>query len=137
MKLNYQQAGQKTWNNFKQAIPIIIGVILLLSLVQVYIPAEFMAKLFTGNIFIDPVIGATIGSIMAGNPITSYITAGTLLSSGVTLVAILAFIIAWVTVGLVQLPAESLMLGKKFAIWRNVLAFISAIIIAILIKIIV
>ena len=43
-----------------------------------------------------------------------------------------ALIQTWVTVGLVQLPAEILMLGKRFAITRNILAFISAIIISIL-----
>jgi len=46
--------------------------------------------------------------------------------------AITAFIISWVTVGIVQLPAESLMLGKKFAFTRNIVSFITAIIIAIL-----
>jgi hypothetical protein len=48
------------------------------------------------------------------------------------MVAMTAFIVSWVTVGLVQLPAESLMLGRKFAFTRNIVSFITAIIIAIL-----
>jgi len=46
--------------------------------------------------------------------------------------AVTAFLVAWVTVGLVQLPAEVMMLGKKFAIIRNITAFIFAIIVAII-----
>jgi len=48
------------------------------------------------------------------------------------LAATTAFILAWVTVGIVQLPAESMILGKRFAILRNILSFISAILIGLL-----
>jgi len=55
-----------------------------------------------------------------------------LLKQGISLLAVTAFLVAWVTVGLVQLPAEVMMLGKKFAIIRNITAFIFAIIVAII-----
>ena len=77
-------------------------------------------------------IGALLGSVSAGNPITSYILAGEFLKQGVSLLAVTAFILAWVTVGLIQLPAESLMLGKKFAVARNTVSFVTAIAVAIL-----
>jgi hypothetical protein len=35
--------------------------------------------------------------------------------------------VAWVTVGIVQFPAEAGILGKRFAITRNTLSFILAI----------
>ena len=41
--------------------------------------------------------------------------------------------ISWVTVGIAQLPMESLVLGKKFAIIRNAVSFLLSIIISILI----
>lgn len=63
---------------------------------------------------------------------TSYIIGGELLKNGVSLVAVLAFIVSWVTVGTVQLPAESLMLGRKFALLRNGISLIMAIAIAVL-----
>ncbi|GAG00736.1 unnamed protein product, partial [marine sediment metagenome] len=80
----------------------------------------------------DPLIGAIFGSVSSGNPIISYIIGGELLDQGVSLIAVTAFILAWVTVGIIQLPAESLMLGKRFAITRNILSFITALIISIL-----
>ncbi|OYT31107.1 hypothetical protein B6U93_04115, partial [Candidatus Woesearchaeota archaeon ex4484_78] len=81
---------------------------------------------------LDPLIGSSLGSVLAGNPITSYIVSGELLKQGVSLVAVTSFIVAWVTVGIVQLPAESLLLGKKFAIVRNITSFIFSIVVAII-----
>ena len=127
-----KEAIAKTLNNFKQTIPIIFGVLLLVSIAIVAIPETFYASVFTGNKFIDPLLGALLGSVSAGNPITSYILAGEFLEQGVSMLAVTAFILAWVTVGLIQLPAESLMLGKKFAITRNIVSFVTAIVVAIL-----
>ena len=122
----------KTLNGFKQVLPIILGVIMLVSLSITIIPKSFYESIFTGNKIIDPLFGAIIGSAATGNPITSYIIGGELLAQGVSLLAVTAFILAWVSVGLVQLPAESLMLGKRFAITRNVVSFLTALVIAIL-----
>jgi len=56
-----------------------------------------------------------------------------LLNQGIALIAVLAFLLSWVTVGFVQLPAEASLLGKKFALLRNAVAFASAITMAALI----
>jgi uncharacterized membrane protein YraQ (UPF0718 family) len=131
-KVFVKQAFAKTINNFKQILPIIIGVLLLVSLSLVLIPKSFYTKIFAGNQVIDPLIGAIFGSVAAGNPLTSYIIGGEFLDQGVSLIAVTAFIVAWVSVGLIQLPAESLMLGKRFALARNIVSFITAIIVAVL-----
>jgi len=112
--------------------PIIVGVVLLVSLVNALIPKTTFATLFSKNIIVDPVIAAALGSILAGNPITSYILGGEFLGLGISLVAVTAFLVAWVTVGMVQLPAEIMMLGKRFAITRNVLSFVFSILVAII-----
>jgi len=122
----------KTLNAFWQFLPIIFGVIMLIGLFLVAVPKSFYATIFTGNKLIDPLLGAIFGSIAAGNPITSYIIGGELLRQGVSLIAITAFIFAWVSVGVIQLPAEALMLGKRFAVTRNVISFLTALIIAML-----
>ena len=131
-KQNFKQAGIKTLNNFKRFLPILLGMLLLVSLLVKAIPKSFYAIFFSGNILTDPLIGAIVGSVATGIPLTSYILGGELLNQGISLVAITAFIVAWVTVGIVQLPAEIMMLGKKFAISRNIVSFILAIIISFL-----
>ena len=50
---------------------------------------------------------------------------------GISLYAVTAFIVAWVTVGMIQLPAEAAILGKRFAILRNFLSFLLSIAVAI------
>lgn len=128
----WKRAGRGLLNNIKMSVPILLGVLLLLGLVNTLVPKEFFSRIFTGNKVLDPLIGALFGSIAAGNPLTSYLIGGELLKNGISLVAVLAFIVSWVTVGTVQLPAESLMLGRRFALLRNGISFLMAIAIAVL-----
>ena len=114
------------------SLPVITGVVLLVGLVNALIPESFYRTIFSKNVLLDTVVGSSIGSVMAGNPVTGYVLGGELLEQGVSLVAVTAFLVAWVTVGLVQLTAESIMLGKKFAILRNVFSFLFSIIVAVL-----
>ncbi len=120
------KSARGLWNSF----PIFLGVILLIGLADALIPESAYALLFRGDYLLDPLIGSALGSIMAGNPITSYIIGGELTAQGVSLVAVTAFLVSWVTVGIVQLPAESLILGRKFAIIRNATSFMFSIAVA-------
>ncbi|MBT6753835.1 hypothetical protein HOB25_02490 [bacterium] len=126
-----KKALQKTIQTIKMAFPMILGVLLLISLMNVAFQGEY-SKIFTGNYFLDPFIGAILGSFSFGIPITSYVAGGELLKEGVSLLAVTAFILAWTTVGVAMLPIEIRAFGKKFAVLRNLLNFISAIIIAVL-----
>jgi len=128
----FKEAVIKSGRALLKSVPLIFGTILLVSLIVKLIPQSFYFRIFTKNIFFDSFIGSLVGSVSAGTPITSYILGGELLKGGVELIAVTAFIVAWVTVGVLQLPAESMILGKRFAIIRNLLSFIFAIIVAIL-----
>ena len=127
-----KQAIIKSAKALYNAAPVLVGVILLVSLANTLIPKSAYTALFTQNQFLDSFIGSAIGSVLAGNPITSYVLGGELLTQGIGLVAVTAFIVAWVTVGIVQLPAEAVLLGKRFAITRNIVSFVFAIIVAII-----
>jgi len=123
---------KKTTWAFGNLLPIIIGMLLLTSLAVTLFPEQIAANLFGGNDALDALIGASVGSVAAGNPLASYLLGGELLKGGVSLIAVTAFIVSWVTVGIAQLPAEALMLGTRFAIFRNVICFFSAVTIAFL-----
>ncbi len=116
--------------NFKQFVPVLLGILLLLGLFKHYLSKGLISSIFTGNLFKDTFLGSVIGSISAGSPITSYIIGGELQKQGISLFAITAFIVAWVTVGIVQLPAEASFLGKRFAIIRNSISFVFSILVA-------
>lgn len=124
-------AFAKTIQNVKISLPIIIGVLMLVNIINPLLQ-NYYTKIFTGNYIIDPLVGSILGSISFGIPIVSYVTGGELLKEGVSLLAVTAFIFSWSTVYIVMLPLEISSLGRKFAILRNSLNFITAIIIAIL-----
>ena len=121
----------KALKSFGTILPVLIGVILLIGLFKIYIPPKLISSVFTGELLRDTFFGSMIGSISAGNPITSYIIGGELLKEGVSLFAVTAFVTAWVTVGIIQLPAEASILGKRFALMRNVLSFLFSILVTI------
>ena len=111
-----QKAAKGLWNAF----PMILGTVLLISLISAIVPKSFYVSVFSKNSFLDSFIGSLVGSISAGNPITSYIFGGELLKQGVSLIAITAFLVAWVTVGVIQFPFEATTLGKKFTLTGRV-----------------
>ena len=124
---------KKLWKPLKSLIstmPMMIGIILLLGIVKEFITFDRVAELFTQNTIIDTVIGSLAGSIFAGNSMNSYIIARELQTAHVSLYAITAFLVAWVTVGLLQAPIEAKIFGTPFAIKRNVTSAILAIFVA-------
>lgn len=122
---------KKAVKGFLKVSPVIFGVILLIGLFKIFVPPKLISTVFTGELFRDTFIGSIVGSISAGNPITSYIIGGELLKEGVSLFAVASFITAWVTVGIIQIPAEASILGKRFSLLRNGLGFLFSIIVAI------
>jgi len=125
--------------SFKKAIiglvsmlPMLFAIILVLGLFDTYITKEMLASLFVSNNFIDSVIGTSMGAVLTGNPMISYILGGELRDSGVSLYAVTAFVLSWVTLGVVQLPAEVEVFGARFTLYRTLLAFITTLTISIL-----
>ena len=125
-----KQSFKKSVQTFKTALPIMGGVLLLVNILNVSL-SGYYEKIFTGNAFLDPVIGGFAGSISFGIPAVSYVLGGELLLQGVSLLAVTAFILAWATVGAAMLPLEAKFLGLRFALVRNGVNFIFSIIIAI------
>ncbi|MBU0486162.1 MAG: permease [Proteobacteria bacterium] len=125
-----KKAFLQTINLFKTLLPMLCGVLLLVSLMHQLFQNQYR-NWFTGNYLLDPLIGAVAGSISFGIPITSYITGGELLQAGVSLLAVTAFIMTWTTVGLVMIPLEATALGRRFAVIRNLLNFIFGLLVAI------
>jgi uncharacterized membrane protein YraQ (UPF0718 family) len=125
-----QEALGRTLRAFANVLPAVLGMVLLTSLVLTLLPREGLKTLFGRHEFLDVLLGAVMGSVAAGHPLAGYILGGELLAGGVSLIAVSALIVSWVTVGVVQLPAEAILLGRRFAVTRNLLCFPSAIAIA-------
>lgn len=124
---SWKSAATKALRALWQAVPLILGILILISLSVAMLPPETYSGLFHFGAFGNSVIGSAVGSISGGSPINSYIIGGELVRSGIGIAPVTAFIFAWVTVGTFQLPIEASFLGLRFAVWRNVLAFLLAI----------
>ena len=121
----------RAYKNFFMITPILLGVVLILGLFRTLLSKEIISSIFTGQWLLDTLIGSFIGSISAGNSVTSYIIGGELLNEGVSLFAVTSFIVAWVTVGVIQFPLEAATLGRRFALYRNLFSFILSVLVAI------
>lgn len=126
------RALRSSATQFGNMIPILAGVLLLIGLFSVFVSKELISNIFSENVALDTFLGTCLGSIFAGNPINSYVIGGELLKNNASLYAVTAFMLAWVNVGLIQLPAEALAFGRKFALLRNALAFVISIVVAVL-----
>jgi len=113
-------------------LPMLFTIILLLGIFDTYITKEMLASLFISNNLIDTVIGTSLGAVLTGNPMISYILGGELTNAGVSLYAVTAFVLSWVTLGLIQLPAELEIFGLRFTFYRTLFTFIFTILISLL-----
>ncbi|MCO6411215.1 MAG: hypothetical protein J5I92_00590 [Thiogranum sp.] len=120
----------RTLRSFMNLLPVMLGMLLLTSLIFTWLAATDLQDLFARHGIPDVLLGALLGSVAAGPPVAGYILGGEILEGGASLIGVTALIVSWVTVGVVQLPAEMLLLGRRFAIYRNLLCFLFAIVIA-------
>lgn len=119
----FSESIQKALRQMQVMIPVILGVILLVGLFQTFISKDLVSSLFRGTPIYDALLGAAFGSVLSGNPANSYVIGKGLLDVSAGLTGVASFIVTWVTVGLVQMPAEAAALGLRFAIIRAVIAF--------------
>ena len=130
-EMSFKQALAGSGRNLWRMIPLLFGILLLVSLLSQLLTKSFYANLFRDNLFIDPLIGSIVGSISIGAPAISYVLGGEMIAQGVSLIAITSFIVAWVSVGVITFPIEASFFGKRLALIRNIFSFIFSIIVAI------
>ncbi len=128
--LTLKKAFKKASISFISITPMLIAVMGLVGLMQVYLTPEILSAFFGHGSLIDTLVGTLAGAVSMGQGMISYVVAEGLMEEGVSNYALSAFILAWVTLGFVQLPAEASIFGLRFTFYRNVLTLISTIIIA-------
>ena len=121
-----QTASINTLKSLWMIMPMLLAVIALVGLFETYITPKMIHSLFDGNIIHDTLLGTTAGAVSVGQPFLSYIIGGELLKEGISLYAVTAFILSFVTLGVIQLPLEFSIFGPRFTIIRNLLSIIFA-----------
>jgi uncharacterized membrane protein YraQ (UPF0718 family) len=131
---------QKTLKAFKVALkaflnslPSLIGILGLVGLILgILSPATISRLIGSESGFLSTITASVIGALTYIPSLIAFPLAGSLLRVGASVTTISVFITTLVMVGFVTLPLEIKILGKKFAILRNVFSFIIAFIIAII-----
>ncbi len=112
---------------FKELIPMLLGIIIIVAMLKEAWAFEIIAKYLSNN-FLSVILADIFWSFSAWNTINSYIIANSFWKLDNYILVITTFLIAWTTVWIIQIPAEIYFFGKKFAIIRNIISFVFAII---------
>jgi uncharacterized membrane protein YraQ (UPF0718 family) len=119
------------WKAFLKTAPALLGMLGIVGLTLGLLPPDTIQKLVGEEAgFAATVIVSVIGAITLIPSLIAFPLAGSLLRSGATVMTISAFITTLVMVGAVTAPMEIRTLGRKFTLLRNGLGFLSALVIA-------
>jgi len=126
-------AGRSLW----RLLPLLLAVFGLIGLFQVYLPPEVIEqRLGAASGWSALFGGGLLGAVAIGPPVAAFPLAGSLLSAGAWPPAIATFIVSWVSVGVVTLPVEMEVFGLRFALARNGISFVAALVIGFLVGVI-
>lgn len=111
----------------------ILSIIFLIGLILTLLPPETIAG-FVGkqSLLMSTIISAAAGAITLIPAFIAFPLVGTLIKGGVGIVPAVAFLTTLTMVGIVTIPLERREFGLKFAIVRNGLSFIFAVVIALI-----
>ncbi|HTL07232.1 MAG TPA: hypothetical protein VL307_03205 [Chitinophagaceae bacterium] len=122
---------------FLNILPAIFVLMLFISILLFLLPAGTISAYLGAKAgFSAYIIAAVIGSVALIPSFIAYPLAGVLLKNGVSYQVMAVFISTLLMVGVITLPLEARYFGWKIAIWRNVLYFIGALGIGLLIGLI-
>ncbi len=135
-RVKLKKAINKGLRNLIQNSIRIFAIFVIIGVLQNFLSKEsvgnFLLK-FSGikGIFTGTIVGAIMmGPVATGYPIGNY-----LLENSAPISLVSSFLASWVMIGIVSLSFEIKNLGKRFAIVRNIFAFISIIIIALIMEV--
>ncbi len=115
--------------------PMLLAVIGLVGLFKTFVTPQMLHTLFNGSALHDMLMGVGFGGVSVGQPFLSYIIGGELLDEGASFYGVTAFILAFVTLGVVQLPMEFSIFGLRFTLVRNLLSLIFAFLLSVAITV--
>lgn len=115
----------------------IFAVIFAIGLILAILPPEQIADMIgKQNALVSTIAAAAFGTVTLIPAFIAFPLIGTLVGAGVGIMPSVAFLTTLTMVGVVTFPLEKKEFGSKFAITRNGLSFLFAIIIALIMGVI-
>jgi len=136
-KKKTMQSLKKAYKAFFNLLPDFLSIIMFVSIILALLNPETISKYIGENSGISSVfLSAIVGSVTLMPGFVAFPTAELLLRNGAGYMQIGAFVSSLMMVGVITLPMEIKYFGKKFAILRNIFAFIFSIFVAFFISLI-
>ena len=128
------QSLRMALSSFIKMLPMVFIIIIAIGLLLGFVPPDQISRFVgdqsgAGGVFLIGVVGA----LMHIPALLSFPLASSILENGASITAVAAFITTLTMIGIITLPLEIKMLGKKMALLRNGISFVLAILIAFII----
>jgi len=128
----------KGWMAFNGILPQFIAVILLVGIMIALLRPEVLSRLIGSESgWLGVFLASGVGSITLIPGFIAFPTAALLLRGGAGITQIAAFVSSLMMVGVVTLSVEISYFGKRAAIVRNVVAYIFALLVAVIMGLVV
>ena len=129
-KQKTKKALIKAKNTFIKLMPVLLPLFLFIGIILTLITPEFISKTMgeESGIF-GYIIGLFLGSITFMSPFVAYPLGNDLIEQGASVPIVAGFLVTLMSVGLVYFAMESKLFNKKVAIYRNLVSFIGAILV--------
>ena len=117
--------------SFLSLAPSIVAIIWTIGFILTFLPPGLILKTIGRDAgFQGVIMAAAFGSVVLIPAFIAFPLAASFLRQGADVGAIAAFVTTLVMVGVITAPLEMKYFGKKFALWRNSLSFVFALVIA-------
>ena len=113
--------------------PTLLGILVLIGLIMGFVSPETIGRVVgEGSGVVGVLTAGLLGSILHIPSLVSFPLGGSLLQSGASVTTVAVFITTLTMVGFVTLPMEIRVLGARFALVRNGLSLLAALLIGLL-----
>jgi uncharacterized membrane protein YraQ (UPF0718 family) len=116
----------------------IVAILFLIGLILTFVPPESIKKILAQTSpLLATLISAALGSITLIPAFVAFPLVGSFVDIGVGIVPAVAFLTTLTMVGIATFPLERQEFGTKFALSRNFLSFVFAVVIALVMGVII
>ncbi|AUD64800.1 hypothetical protein BK011_03570 [Tenericutes bacterium MZ-XQ] len=129
-KQKTKKALIKAKNTFVKLMPVLLPLFLFIGIILTLITPDFISRTMgeESGLF-GYIIGLLLGSVTFMSPFVAYPLGSDLIEQGASVPIVAGFLVTLMSVGLVYFAMESKLFNKKVAIYRNLVSFIGAILV--------
>lgn len=117
--------------------PTLLGMIIVIGLLLGFVPTTTIARVVgEGSGLVGVLTAGLFGAILHIPSLVAFPLGGSMMAAGASATVVAVFITTLTMVGFVTLPMEISVLGKRFALMRNGISLVAALLIGLLVGVV-